>query len=140
MPNLRGTTYAEAVEKLNDNAGHVSIKAAYGDEYANDTNNDYGFYGNWKVCFQSIEAGKALRDTSAITLYAVEEGDICPSSEGMLKNPMNDPYYVAPDTGSYRDDESGSWGSGSDEDYNPGDEGGCPPGGCYNPCPPGGCQ
>jgi hypothetical protein len=149
MLNVEGTTYARAVEKLGDRAGDVAIVAAYEDELAYDANNRSGDYANWKVCFQSIKAGKPLEAEPGIILHAVENGDACPSAKGLYKDPTNDPDYVAPDpgpeadpdVGSSEDDDSSSGGSGSsEEDYYPGDKGGCPPGGCYNPCPPGGCR
>ncbi|WP_405890036.1 hypothetical protein OG427_12380 [Streptomyces sp. NBC_00133] len=53
MPNITGITYAEAVERLDDDAGNVVIEAAYVDESAQDTNNASQQYANWKVCFQA---------------------------------------------------------------------------------------
>jgi hypothetical protein len=146
MPNVKGAMYAEAVEQLGEGVGEVAIEAAYADEAASDTNNEDGDYAHWKVCFQSVKAGTALQYEPDVTLHAVENGDACPSARGLYKDPTNDPGYadpelVDPDDGSSEDD--GSSGSGSDsgeEDYYPGDKGGCPPGGCYNPCPPGGCR
>ncbi|MFF7735184.1 PASTA domain-containing protein [Streptomyces sp. NPDC007984] len=150
MPNVKGATYAKAVEKLRDAVGDVDIEAAYEDEAAYDTNNDNGDYANWKVCFQSVKAGTALPYEPDVTLHAVEKGEACPSSKGLYKDPTNDPDYVNPDDAApdYADPDAGSsadggssGGSGdSEEDYYPGDKGGCPPGGCYNPCPPGGCR
>ncbi|WP_052771506.1 PASTA domain-containing protein [Streptomyces scabiei] len=143
MPNVKGITYAKAVEKLRDAVGDVDIEAAYKDEVADDTDNEDGDYANWKVCFQSVKAGTVLPYEPDVTLHAVEKGEACPSSKGLYKDPTNDPDYVDPDDGWSGDDSSsgGSGGSGSsEEDYYPGDKGGCPPGGCYNPCPPGGCR
>lgn len=142
MPNITGTTYAEAVDRLNDVAGDVDIAAAYLDESASDTDNLSGGYAKWKVCFQSVKAGTALVGAPEVTLHAVGEGAGCPSSTGTYKDPTNDPAYVAPDVGQPEDDDNSSstGGSGSSDDYDPGDKGGCPPGGCYNPCPPGGCH
>ncbi|MFH8896951.1 hypothetical protein ACH4HG_11185 [Streptomyces coeruleorubidus] len=145
MPNVKGTTYAEAVEKLGDAVGAVAIEAAYEDEAAYDTNNEVGDYANWKVCFQSVKAGTRLEHEPDVTLHAVEKGEACPSSKGLYKDPTNDPDYVDPDDGSSDDGSSDGGGSSGDsgnseEDYYPGDKGGCPPGGCYNPCPPGGCR
>ncbi len=141
MPNVEGTTYAKAVEELGDAVGEVAVEAAYEDEAADDTNNKNGDYANWKVCFQSVKAGTALPYEPDVTLHAVKNGEVCPSAKGLYKDPTNDPDYVdpdyvAPDDGSSEDDGSGS----GEEDYTPGDKGGCPPGGCYNPCPPGGCR
>ncbi|WP_405536409.1 hypothetical protein OG787_24640 [Streptomyces sp. NBC_00075] len=145
MPKVIGVTYAEAVERLEGDAGRVEIEAAYADEAAYDADNESGSYANWKVCFQSVKAGASLEDKPHVTLHAVENGDGCPSSKGLYKEPTNDPLYVAPDVapdaGLSEDDNSSSGGSDSGEDdYYPGDQGGCPPGGCYNPCPPGGCR
>ncbi|MFF5366011.1 hypothetical protein [Streptomyces sp. NPDC013187] len=144
MPDVKGTTYAEAVEKLGDAVGAVVIKAAYEDEAASDTNNEVGDYAHWKVCFQSVRVGTRLDHEPDITLLAVQEGEACPSSKGLYKIPENDPDYVDPDyvdpgNGSSDDGSNGDSGS-SEEDYYPGDKGGCPPGGCHNPCPPGGCR
>ncbi|MDX3522407.1 PASTA domain-containing protein [Streptomyces scabiei] len=145
MPNVKGITYAKAVEKLRDAIGDVDIEAAYKDEVAYDTDNEDGDYANWKVCFQSVKAGTALPYEPDVTLHAVEKGEACPSSKGLYKDPTNDPDYVDPDyvdpDDGWSGDDSSSGGSGSsEEDYYPGDKGGCPPGGCYNPCPPGGCR
>lgn len=140
MPNVKGTTYAEAVEKLRDAVGEVAIEAAYEDEAAYDTNNEAGDYANWKVCFQSVKAGTPLEHEPDVTLHAVGNGQACPSSKGLYQDPTNDPDYVDPaDEHSEDDGSSGDSGS-SEEDYYPGEKGGCPPGGCYNPCPPGGCR
>jgi hypothetical protein len=150
MPNVKGTTYTQAIEKLGDRAGDVVIEAVYEDEKAHDTDNESGDYASWKVCFQSIKAGKSLEAEPEIVLHAVENGDACPSAKGLYKDPTNDPDYVAPvpdpgpkadsDIGSSEDDDSSGGSGSSEEDYYPGDKGGCPPGGCYNPCPPGGCR
>ncbi|GGX16488.1 hypothetical protein [Streptomyces chartreusis] len=145
MPNVKGTTYAKAVEKLGDAVGDVAIEAAYEDEAAYDTNNEAGDYANWKVCFQSVKAGTALEHEPDVTLHAVEDAEACPSSTGLYKDPTNDPEYVDPDYvdpgDGWSEDEGSSGDSGSnEEDYYPGEKGGCPPGGCYNPCPPGGCR
>ncbi|MFI1210047.1 hypothetical protein ACH4UV_20830 [Streptomyces sp. NPDC020802] len=145
MPNVKGTPYSEAVVELEDAVGEVALKAAYEDEAAHDTNNETGDYANWKVCFQSVKAGTALEHEPDVTLHAVENGEACPSSKGLYKDPVNDPAYVEPDVGSPENDDSdggsgGSSGGSDEEDYSPGDQGGCPPGGCYNPCPPGGCR
>ncbi|MEU6709003.1 PASTA domain-containing protein [Streptomyces wuyuanensis] len=159
MPELRGTTYAEAVEKLRDGAGDVLSEAAYGDESAYDSNNSSGDYAGWTVCFQSVEAGEALSEEPGVTLHVVEPGDTCPLWAGQHRvsaaSPSPDdpgtgssgeegPEYVAPDPvpGASEDEEESDSevGGGEDEDYYPGDRGGCPPGGCYNPCPPGGCR
>ncbi|WP_230195269.1 PASTA domain-containing protein [Streptomyces coriariae] len=144
MPNVKGTTYSKAVGKLGD-AGEVAIEAAYLDETAHDTNNAAGDYASWKVCFQSIKPGTALENEPGVTLQAVEAGEACPSSKGLYKDPANDPDYVdpdyaSPDNGLSEDDGSGGDSGSSEEDYYPGEKGGCPPGGCYNPCPPGGCR
>ncbi|MEV6395400.1 PASTA domain-containing protein [Streptomyces sp. NPDC051907] len=140
MPNVKGITYAEAVEKLGNAVGHVAIAAAYEDEAAYDTDNEDGDYANWKVCFQSVKAGTALPYEPDVTLHTVENGEACPSSKGLYKDPTNDPDYVDPDDGRSEDDGSSGDSGSSEEDYYPGDKGGCPPGGCYNPCPPGGCR
>ncbi|MCZ4609145.1 PASTA domain-containing protein [Streptomyces sp. Lzd4kr] len=150
MPNVKGITYAKAVEKLVDAVDEVAIEGAYEDEPAYDTNNEVGDYANWKVCFQSVKPGTALEHEPDVTLHAVENAEACPSSKGLYKDPTNDPEYVDPDYADPGDgwaeddsssDDSSSGDSGSnEEDYYPGEKGGCPPGGCYNPCPPGGCR
>ncbi|MFI2632103.1 hypothetical protein ACH5A2_17105 [Streptomyces collinus] len=145
MPNVKGATYADAVEKLGDAVGAVTIEAAYEDEAAYDTDNEVGDYANWKVCFQSVKAGTRLAHEPDVVLHAVEKDDACPSSKGLYKNPKYDPDYLDreyadPDDGSSADDGSSGDSGSSEEDYYPGDKGGCPPGGCYNPCPPGGCR
>lgn len=145
MPNVKGATYAEAVEKLGGAVGEVAIEAAYEDEVAHDTNNEVGGYANWKVCFQSVKAGAPLEYAPDVTLHAVEDSEACPSSKGLYKDPTNDPDYVDPDyadpdDGWSEDDDSSDGSSSGEEDYYPGEKGGCPPGGCYNPCPPGGCR
>lgn len=140
MPNVKDTTYAKAVVKLEDTVGEVALKAAYEDEAAYDTNNETGDYANWRVCFQSVKAGTALPHEPDVTLHAVENGEACPSAKGLYKDPTNDPDYVDLDDGSSEDDSSNGGSGSGEEDYYPGDKGGCPPGGCYNPCPPGGCR
>ncbi|MDK1346302.1 PASTA domain-containing protein [Streptomyces sp. 378] len=151
MPNVQGSTYADAVEKLGDAVGAVAIEAAYEDEAAYDTNNGAGEYANWKVCFQSVKAGTRLAQEPDVVLHAVEKDETCPSSKGLYKNAENDPdyrdrEYAEPDDGTSAGDGSSANGGSSgdsgssEEDYSPGDKGGCPPGGCYNPCPPGGCR
>ncbi|MFF3373369.1 hypothetical protein ACFYXF_10505 [Streptomyces sp. NPDC002680] len=62
MPKVIGVTYAEAVERLEGDAGRVAIEAAYADEAAYDADNETGSYANWKVCFQSVKAGASLED------------------------------------------------------------------------------
>ncbi|MFC8239417.1 hypothetical protein [Streptomyces chartreusis] len=149
MPDVKGTTYGKAVQMLADDAGHVELETAYQDEDAYDQDNESGDYADWKICFQNIKAGRALTYEPEIILHGVQKGETCPSAKGLYKDPTNDPDYVEPapdsdydyDSGSSDDDWSSTGGSGSAEnDYYPGDKGGCPPGGCYNPCPPGGCR
>ncbi|MFF3849485.1 hypothetical protein [Streptomyces sp. NPDC002328] len=145
MPAVKGVTYGKAVEMLGADVGPVVLEAAYQDEYGYDQDNKFGDFADWKVCFQSIGPGQVLKDRPGITLHAVEKGGACPSNKGQYKDPTNNPAYADPapgsDSGSSDADRSGSGGSGSGEsDSYPGDKGGCPPGGCYNPCPPGGCR
>ncbi|NEC31446.1 hypothetical protein G3I20_33805 [Streptomyces sp. SID8111] len=151
MPDVRGLTYDDAVTTLGTDAGSVFLEAAYQDEDADDENNLSGDYTDWTVCFQSVESGRKLKHAPQVTLHAVAAGESCPRAKGLYKDPTNDPDYVAPDPdpvdapdpdpGAGSSDEGSGDGGGSDrEDYYPGDKGGCPPGGCYNPCPPGGCR
>jgi len=116
-------------------------------EDASDQDNGSGEYADWKICFQNVKAGRAFTYEPEIILHAVQKGEACPAVKGLYKDPTNDPDYIepAPDpdygSGSSDDDWSTTGGSGGDDnDYYPGDKGGCPPGGCYNPCPPGGCR
>jgi hypothetical protein len=145
MQNVVGITYGKAVEMLGIGAGPVVLETAYQDEYGFDRDNQFGDYAGWKVCFQSVDAGRTLKDRPEITLHAVNEGEACPPAKGLYRDPTNDPEYVVPapdsDVGSSDGDRTGTGGSSSEEDdYSPGEKGGCPPGGCYNPCPPGGCR
>ncbi|MET9845306.1 PASTA domain-containing protein [Streptomyces ossamyceticus] len=147
MPDVKGITYGKAVRILAEDAGRVVLKAAYQDEDASDQDNGSGEYADWKICFQNVKAGRAFTYEPEIILHAVQKGEACPAVKGLYKDPTNDPDYIepAPDpdygSGSSDDDWSTTGGSGGDDnDYYPGDKGGCPPGGCYNPCPPGGCR
>ncbi|MFF0204445.1 hypothetical protein [Streptomyces sp. NPDC005017] len=149
MPDVKGIAYGKAVQMLADGAGGVVLETAYQDEVAYDQDNESGDYADWRVCFQSIAAGRSLTYEPEVILHAVQEGEACPSVKGLYKDPTNDPAYVEPVPGSDYDPDAGSsgdggssdGGSGSDnDDYSPGEKGGCPPGGCYNPCPPGGCR
>ncbi|WP_162625084.1 hypothetical protein [Streptomyces cadmiisoli] len=145
MPTVEGITYGKAVEMLGTDGGPVVLEAAYQDEYGYDRDNKFGDFADWKVCFQSIEAGQALKYRPEITLHAVEKGQVCPPTKGLYKDPTKNPEYLDPapdsDIGSSDDDRSSNEGNtGEESDSSPGEKGGCPPGGCYNPCPPGGCR
>ncbi len=87
MLNVEGTTYARAVEKLGDRAGDVAIVAAYEDEIAYDADNRSGDYANWKVCFQSIKAGKPLEAEPGIILHAVKTGMPAHRPRGSTRTP-----------------------------------------------------
>ncbi|TGA84724.1 hypothetical protein [Streptomyces sp. MZ04] len=148
MPDLAHTGYNKAVSLLKKQKidYELTIDSAYADETVDDYDVEDADGKGYTVCFQSLKSGKTVKGSPELTLHLVE-GNACPAKKGTYKDPTLDPDYEAPETDDSSGGSGGSGGSDYDDsgsggyegDYDDSDQGGCPPGGCYNPCPPGGC-
>ncbi|MFF0384551.1 PASTA domain-containing protein [Streptomyces sp. NPDC004286] len=109
MPGVIGRTYATAATAVGGvTKGEISVKASYRDEKV------AGEHDDWKVCFQSPDAGTKVVGDRDVTLWLTKSG--CPAATGTYKDKTNDPNYtppVAADNGSGGSSSSSSSSSSS---------------------------
>ncbi|MER8029364.1 PASTA domain-containing protein [Streptomyces bauhiniae] len=89
MPGVIGRTYSAAATVVGGvTKGEISVKASYKDERV------AGEHDDWKVCFQSPDAGTKVVGDRDVTLWLTKSG--CPAATGTYKDKTNDPDYTPP--------------------------------------------